>query len=68
MEKKRTARTIRLTEQDHEAILSLKEYYGLTSENEVIRMALPMALREMQRALSPSPAKPPAEGRIPPHV
>ena len=65
MEKKRKARTLRLTEQDHEAILTLKEYYGLSSENEVIRMALRMALREMQRAVSPSPT-PNKEGRIPP--
>ena len=42
------AKTIRLTEQDKEAIAALREYYGLTSDNEAIRFALKMALRATQ--------------------
>ena len=57
MEKKYKTRTLRLTDQDQQAIVLLKEYYGLTSENEVIRMALRMALREIQRTLA-TPPKP----------
>lgn len=65
MTNKRKARTLRLTEQDYQAIAALKEYYGLTSENEVIRMALRMALREMQRTMD-TPPSPQTRTRIPP--
>ena len=47
MDKQLRARTVRLTEQDEEAIAALKAYYGITSENEVIRLALRAALREI---------------------
>ena len=42
------ARTVRFTEQDNEAIAALKAYYGLTRDNEVIRLALRVARREIQ--------------------
>ena len=51
------ARTVRFTEQDHEAIAALKAYYGLTSDNEVIRLALRVALREIQGKEPPAPKK-----------
>ncbi len=57
MEKPLKARTIRLTEQDEEAIVALKAYYGITSENEVIRLALRAALREITGNPSPPPQK-----------
>jgi len=57
MDKHQKARTIRLTEQDEEAITALKAYYGITSENEVIRLALRAALREITGNPSPSPQK-----------
>jgi Arc/MetJ-type ribon-helix-helix transcriptional regulator len=48
MDTRRKAKTVRLTEQDYDAIAALKAYYGLTSDNEVIRMALRAALREIK--------------------
>jgi hypothetical protein len=48
------ARTVRFTEQDNEAIAALKAYYGITSDNEVIRLALRVALREIQGKEPPS--------------
>ena len=57
MEKHKKARTVRLTEQDEEAIAALKGYYGITSENEVIRLALRAALREITGNPSPAPQK-----------
>ena len=62
MEKHKKARTVRLTEQDEEAITALKAYYGITSENEVIRLALRAALREISG--NPSPAS--QKERLPP--
>ena len=47
MNTKRKARTLRLTQQDIEVIALLKAHYGITSDNEVIRMALRAALREL---------------------
>ena len=49
------ARTVRFTEQDNEAIAALKAYYGLTSDNEVIRLALRVALRDIQQKEHPTP-------------
>lgn len=43
----RKAKTIRLTEQDKQAIAQLREYYGLSSDNEAIRFALLRAVRSL---------------------
>jgi hypothetical protein len=43
------AKTIRLTEQDKQAIAAIRAYYGLTSDNEAIRFALNKVLREIQQ-------------------
>jgi Arc/MetJ family transcription regulator len=48
MEKPRRAKTIRFAEQDKQAIAAIREYYGLSSDNETIRFALRRVLREMQ--------------------
>ncbi len=47
MSTNRKATLIRLTEQDIEIINRLKEHHGVTSTNEVLRMALRSALREL---------------------
>ena len=62
MDKQLKARTVRLTEQDEEAIAALKAYYGITSDNEIIRLALRAALREITGNPSPAPQK----ERLPP--
>ena len=65
MDKQLKARTVRLTEQDEEAIAALKAYYGITSDNEIIRLALRAALREITGNPSPAPQK---ERLLPPHA
>ena len=56
MKKQRTATTIRLEDRDREAIATIKEQYGVTSDNDAIRLALRMLLREIeQRPLTPAP-------------
>ena len=52
MSTQRKARTLRLTEQDIAIIEHLKQYYGVASDNEVIRMALRSAERELASTLS----------------
>ncbi len=51
------AKTIRLTEQDKQAIAALRDYYALSSDNETIRFALKRALREIEQP-SPNPSRP----------
>ncbi len=46
MSTSRKSKNLRLTEQDIAIIKKLKQYYGVTSDNEVIRMALRSAERE----------------------
>ncbi len=47
MEKTRT--TIRLDEQDKAAIAAIKDYHGISSDNDAIRFALRSMLRDIQR-------------------
>ncbi len=47
------AKTIRLTEQDKQAIAAIRAYYGLTSDNEAIRFALSKVWREVQQSTPP---------------
>ncbi len=51
------AKTIRLTEQDKQAIAALRDYYALSSDNEAIRFALKRALREIEQQ-APNPSRP----------
>ena len=48
----RKTKALRLTPEDLEIIAELKQYHGIASDNEVIRMALRAAKRE----LPPTPA------------
>jgi Tfp pilus assembly pilus retraction ATPase PilT len=47
------AKTIRLTEQDKQAIARLRDYYALSSDNEAIRFALKQALRAIEQQSLP---------------
>jgi hypothetical protein len=51
MEKKQkpSALTVRFTEEEKAIITALRAYYGLNSDNEVLRFALRAAAREMQQ-------------------
>jgi hypothetical protein len=58
----RKSKHVRFTPEDWQIIAELKRYHGITSDNEVIRMALRAAKREL------SPTQPPKQGlAIPPH-
>jgi len=58
MKKQRLATTtIRLDEQDKQIIARVKEYYGVKSDNDAIRLALRETLREMERQ-TPNPSRP----------
>jgi hypothetical protein len=46
----RKSKNLRLTPEDLDIIASLKRYSGVTSDNEVIRMALRAAQRELDRS------------------
>ena len=51
MDKKQkpSALTVRFTEEEKAIITELRAYYGLNSDNEVLRFSLRAAAREMQR-------------------
>ncbi len=50
MSTQRKVKSLRLTQEDIEIIAWLKRYYGVTSDNEVIRMALRSAKRELSHS------------------
>ncbi len=56
MEKQRIERTIRLSEQDLQALAAIREQYGLTSDSEAIRFAMHTLWREIKRERSPTQA------------
>ncbi len=49
MDKQHKAKTIRLDEQDWQAIAAIKEHSGIHSDNDAIRFALREVLRQLQR-------------------
>ncbi len=54
MKKQRLATTtIRLDEQDKQIIATIKEHYGVKSDNDAIRLALRETLREIKRQSQP---------------
>jgi hypothetical protein len=53
MSTKRKATMLRLTEDDIAIIQKLRLYYGVVSQNEVVRMALRAALRELPPTQAP---------------
>jgi hypothetical protein len=53
MEKKQKARTVRFNQQDTEAMATIRRYFGLTSDNEAIRLALQRTLREIEQRSAP---------------
>ena len=46
----RKTKALRLTPEDLDIIAKLRRYYGIASDNEVIRMALRSAERELEHA------------------
>jgi transposase len=54
-QKQRTATTIRLEEQDREAIAAIKEHYGVASDSDAIRLALREIGRSIKRQSPPTP-------------
>ena len=50
-------RTIRLSEQDLQAIAHIRDEYGLTSDSEAIRFALQLVSKGTYRPGAPAPKK-----------
>jgi hypothetical protein len=59
MKKQRKATTLRLEEQDIKALETLKQYYGIGSDNQAIILAIQLVARQIEegRASSPAPEK-----------
>jgi hypothetical protein len=53
---KHSAKTIRIDEQDREAISAIRDYYGVSSDNDAVRIAL----REIHRQLKARTVPPPS--------
>jgi hypothetical protein len=66
METQRKSTTLRLTAQDMQAILTIRQYYGIASDNQAIITALNVVARQIEegRASTPTPNK---ERLLPPH-
>jgi len=52
---KKTRTTVHLEDKDKEAIAAIKEHYGLSSNDDAIRLALRELLRRLQAGPSPAP-------------
>jgi hypothetical protein len=48
MEKKRKSTTLRLTEQDIQAVLKIRQVYGIASDNQAIIFALHATVKHME--------------------
>jgi hypothetical protein len=56
MKKQRKATTLRLEEQDIKALETLKQYYGIGSDNQAIILAIQIAVRQIEEGRASSPA------------
>jgi Arc/MetJ family transcription regulator len=52
---KKTRTTVHLEDKDKEAIATIREHYGLSSNDDAIRLALREILRQMQAGPTPAP-------------
>ena len=48
MEKKRKSTTLRLTEQDIQAVLKIRQVYGIASDNQAIVFAIHATVKHME--------------------
>jgi hypothetical protein len=56
MKKQRKATTLRLEEQDIKALETLKQYYGIRSDNQAILLAIQLIARQIEEGRASSPA------------
>jgi len=45
---------LRLSEQDLQAVLTIRQYYGITSDNQAIVTAINLVARQIEEARAPS--------------
>ena len=64
---RKTRTTVHLEDKDKEAISIIREYYGLSSNDDAIRLALREVARRLLSETSPSAASPKQGLGIPPH-
>jgi len=59
MNTERKATTLRLTEQDIQAVLTIRQYYGCASDNQAIILALNLVARQIEEGkMVPNPSRP----------
>ena len=54
MEKKRKGTMLRLREQDLQAVLKIRAYYGITSDNQAIVAAINIVARQIEQGNAPA--------------
>jgi hypothetical protein len=55
MDTQRKSTTLRLTEQDIQAILTVRQYYGIASDNQAIILALNLLARQIEEGRAQPP-------------
>jgi len=66
MNAQRKATALRLREQDIQAILTIRQYYGIASDNQAIVLAITLIARQIEEGRVPSSPAPEKERRTPP--
>ncbi len=62
----RKATALRLTGQDIQAILKIRQYYGIASDNQAIVLAINIVARQIEEGRASSSQAPSKERSIPP--
>jgi hypothetical protein len=57
MDTKRKGTMLRLTEQDLQAVLKIRQYYGITSDNQAIVFAVNVVARQIEEGRASVPNK-----------
>jgi hypothetical protein len=66
MDTQRKATALRLREQDIQAILTIRQDYGITSDNQALVLAINLLARQIEEGRAPSSQAPNKQRRIPP--
>ncbi len=67
MEKKRKGTMLRLSEQDLQAVLTIRAYYGITSDNQAIVTAINLVARQIEEGRPHAHHAPKGTPIPPPH-
>jgi len=56
MKKTKKATMVRMDETDLQAVLTIRKYYGITSDNQAIILAINLVARQIEEGRASSPA------------